>query len=222
MKFKKGADVYTVDDDKVGKIKMIVMTPQTQNVTHLVVEKGFLFKEDRVVPMEWIDYSSPDKVQLKAGYEDDDLVPFEERHYIPADEYDPTVHGNTEDKDTVVNMSPPTFYYYAPIGTWWSYSASPLSNKYITVKQKNVPDGALILETGANVVTYDGHHAGDVEQILTDPGTNRVTHFVISKGILLAEKKLIPAYWVMNTAEAQVDLSVNKRVLENLPEFAEA
>lgn len=222
MQFKKGVTVYTENDEKVGNIKMVVMTPSTQNVTHLVIEKGLFFKEDRVVPIEWIDYTSPDKVQLKAGYEEEDIVPFEERHYIPADEYDPAVHGSEDDDNVSVNVTPPTLYYYAPIGTWWSYTTSPMGNKYVTIKQKNVPSDALVLDTGTNVVTYDGHHVGDVEQILTDPATNRVTHFVISKGILLPEKKLIPAYWIINVTEDQVDLSVNKRILENLPEFAEA
>ena len=60
MQFKRGANVYTADGDRVGDVERVVLDPRSKEVTHIVVDKGFLFDDDRVVPLNLI-----------AGVEDD-------------------------------------------------------------------------------------------------------------------------------------------------------
>jgi uncharacterized protein YrrD len=63
---------------------------------------------------------------------------------------------------------------------------------------------------------------GDVEEVLTDPETNRVTHFVVAEGLLLKERKLVPANWVDSILESEVLLTVPAGVVKDLPEYREA
>jgi uncharacterized protein YrrD len=51
MELKEGATVKTNDGQKVGTIDRIVVDPATNEVTHIVIEKGFLFTEDRILPV---------------------------------------------------------------------------------------------------------------------------------------------------------------------------
>jgi sporulation protein YlmC with PRC-barrel domain len=39
----KGTDIYTADGEKVGSIDRVVLDLETREVTHVVVQKGFLF-----------------------------------------------------------------------------------------------------------------------------------------------------------------------------------
>lgn len=54
MQFKEGTDVFTIDGDKVGSIDRVVIDPRNNEVTHLVVRKGFFFPTDKVVPMDLV------------------------------------------------------------------------------------------------------------------------------------------------------------------------
>jgi hypothetical protein len=46
-----------------------------------------------------------------------------------------------------------------------------------------------------------------------------VTHFVVGKGFLLKEHKLVPAFWVTNVDNGKVYLSVEARVFDRLPDY---
>ena len=65
MQFVQGAGVYTADDQQVGHVDRVVIDPKTLEVTHIVVQKGFLFTEDKVVPLDLIAEANEDRVALR-------------------------------------------------------------------------------------------------------------------------------------------------------------
>jgi uncharacterized protein YrrD len=69
------------------------------------------------------------------------------------------------------------------------------------------------------VISHDGELVGNVELVITESQDNRVTHFVISEGFLLKERKLVPAVWVTKVAEDEIYLSVESGLFEHLPEY---
>jgi uncharacterized protein YrrD len=69
------------------------------------------------------------------------------------------------------------------------------------------------------VIGRDGKHIGDIERVFTDPLVDRATHLLISEGLFLKEKKLIPAMWITNILEDAVHLSVDSDCVESLPEY---
>ena len=72
---------------------------------------------------------------------------------------------------------------------------------------------------GVKVISKDGQKLGTLDRVLTDPKSDRVTHLVISSGLLIKKKKLIPVYWLDDVLEDQVHLSVGSRLFGCLIEF---
>jgi len=75
------------------------------------------------------------------------------------------------------------------------------------------------LRKGVKVISNDGQKIGILEHVITDPKNDNVTHLVISSGLLIKKRKLIPAYWLGDVLEDQVQLSVGSRLFGCLIDF---
>ncbi len=66
-----GAEVIC-PDGAVGQLEMLGVRPQSDEVTHLIVRRGFLFQRDLIVPAEWVAGVEADSnvIQLKAPLSD--------------------------------------------------------------------------------------------------------------------------------------------------------
>ena len=85
LKLGEAEDMFAADGKKLGQIDRFVLSPATNEVTHLVVKKGWLLPEDKVVPMSMVHSSHDDRVVLNEGVtEFDKLPPFEAKHYVEA------------------------------------------------------------------------------------------------------------------------------------------
>jgi uncharacterized protein YrrD len=85
--------------------------------------------------------------------------------------------------------------------------------------ETSIPEGRIAISEGASVISADDQHVGDVERVIADSEGNTVTHFVIGKGFLLKEHKLVPAFWVSNMDGDRLRLSVDARVFDRLPDY---
>jgi uncharacterized protein YrrD len=214
MQFKEGASVFTWDGEKVGSIDRVVLDPKTKEVTHVVVQKGFLFTTDKVVPVSLIGAATEDRVTLREDAGDLEALPdFEEKHYVPITEAE-------RRKVSPAGYIPP-LYWYPPAGlTWWGVPGYGYPIPPCVVRtERHIPEGTVALEEGAKVLSSDGEHVGDVEAVLTDPEQDRATHLLISQGLLLKEEKLVPTTWVSMVLEDEVHLVVGSRALDQLPEY---
>ena len=54
MEIKRNAKVTTADGKDVGRVDRVVIDPQSKEVSHLVIRQGFLFTEDKVVPIDLV------------------------------------------------------------------------------------------------------------------------------------------------------------------------
>lgn len=218
MQFKENARVYTAGGQDVGKIKRVVVDPKSKELTHLVVQKGFLFTDDKVIALDEIDTATEEKVVLKEGREDPDKFPdFEETHYVRADERRKPTNPDAED------LGPLAWYYPMPGGAWWStrmgtqpgYQPPP----YVRKTEVNIPEGTVPLEEGSKVFSIEGAHVGKVEKVYADEAEQRVTHLLVSKGLISKSQKLIPSMWVASVSEDAVRLSVDEQLIERLPDY---
>lgn len=210
MQFKQGAKVFTADGKHVGTIDRIVIEPETDEVTHLVVQKGFLFTKDKVIPMSLVGPATEDQVTLRENVDDLEKFPdFQESHFISAERGKMPVREPRQRIRTV--------YWYPPIGGFGGYASYTIP-PYV-IKTKNIPEGTVAITEGANVISKDGEHIGDIERIFTDPVENRATHLLISEGLFLKEQKLIPTRWLTRVFEHEVHLSVDAELVESLPEY---
>ena len=207
MLFKQGVDVFSSDNEKVGTLDRVVMDPKTKEVTHIIVREGFLFTEDKVVPMDLIGSVTDDRITLQGSKEHlDELPDYEETHYIP--------------RNAAVDDDMDTLYWNPPLDDMAGYGRYVFypQSQYLRRTEKNIPDGMVALAEGAKVLAEDGENVGNIETLITDPN-ERVTHLVISSGLLMKERKIIPSHWLSTVTEDEVHLSVDSHLLERLPEY---
>lgn len=213
MKLKKGEEVFNAEGEKIGTLERVVIDPQTRAVTHIVVEKGWLFSTNKVISMSEIDTEREDKLVVTSRREDPDEFPaFEESHYVNLDQ-------NDQPHTDVGSV-----FWYPPANlAWWRAGAAymgyypPIPN-YAVRTTHNIPEGMIALEEGAKVISKDEQHVGNIEQVIVDPEDNRATHFVIQGG-LFSKRKLLPVLWISHIDEKEIHLSVNSVLLERLPEY---
>jgi uncharacterized protein YrrD len=209
MHFEQGAQVFTADGERVGTIDRIVIEPDTREVTHLVIQKGFLFTKDKVIPISLVKSAVEDRVTLHENAGSLEEFPdFQESHYISTEVGHLPRHATRERIKTV--------YWYPPIGGIDGYVYNMQND---VVETKNIPEETVAIAEGANVISNDGEHVGEVERIFTDTPDERVTHLLISEGIFLKKKKLIPTRWVTNVFEHEIHISVDSDLVEQLPEY---
>ena len=211
MELDQGMSVYTADGRKVGTIDRVVIDPRTEKISHIVVRKGLLFVEDKVVPVDLLNEASADGVVLRPNVGNlDELPAFEETHYLPLYELD----NRPADPSALL-------YYYPPVGIASGNMGGFFTPEppYIVETERNVPQGYLVLKEGSRVISRDDKHVGNVERIFANSRDARVTHLLISQGLLLKERKLIPVYWVDHVYGDEVHLTVNSQLLDRLPAY---
>jgi len=226
MQFKQGAVVQTADGRTIGRLDRVVVDPRTKEVNYVVVRKGTLFTQDKVVPLTLVARADADEIVLRedAG-ELEDLPNFDERYYVPAEDNVGAPMGEPG--------FAPQLYAYPPVlggnlGTMGAGfgTAAPQQMGAMTVgpgvvehRERPIPDDNVALRAGARVIAADGDSLGRVEQVLTGSGTDEVSHFVVSEGLLFKDRKLIPISWVSQISEDEVHLAVDSRFVSKLEEY---
>lgn len=216
MKFKFGTDIVNHEDQKVAELYQVVIDPSSDEITHLVAKKGFLFPKDKVIPISLVMSSSEEQIKLY-GFEGDfeDLDDFVEVEYVKAER---------ERKRSMLyarGMNVPPLLAYPPAGHA-GFGYVPVINypeQPETELAKKIPDGTIDIPENARVIGLNGEHVGNVEEVVVDPTSDQVSHFVISKGVFFSEEKLIPISWVKGFDSDKLKLVVNEGIVENLPEY---
>ncbi len=198
-RFKIGADVYCADG-RCGKLVKVVLDPHTKRVTHLIVEKGYLQKKDRVIPVSAVAEVKDDRIILKTASEELKQFPEykEEDFLVPASDF-------AQDLD----------YTRAQILIWASLYGSPLEMTQPMIRQRvkrGVDPEQPVIGRGTKVFALDGP-VGEIDHVLVDKRTGEITHIVVRKGIL-PRYVVIPMKWVSNILDDGVYLKVDKKQLE--------
>jgi uncharacterized protein YrrD len=218
MRLAKGADVYSGDGEKLGVLDRVILDPNTKEVTHLVVSKGFLFTTNKIVAIDELDENAADSITLRSPKRDlKDFQDFEETHYVNLEQ----AENPTSDETPA-----PVSYWYPPLNmVWWRAGGTdnpvmyPGQPAYVARKTQNIPEGTVALEEGAKVVSADHKHIGNIKELIINAPENRVTHIVLNEGVLFKERKLVPVTWISEIDEGEIRLSVDSQVLDRLPAY---
>lgn len=218
MELKEGMSVYTRNGEEIGKINRFVLDPATNEVTHIVIQKGWLLPEDKVVSFQAIGSTDDDKIILNEDIGNfDELPPFEETHFVRVGEDDLT--GSNRTADSFTRYAPA--YYWYPLHPGIGYPAYGMGYPVLPPSRtkRNIPEDTVSIQEGTDVISSDGEHVGDVERLVVAPDSNQVTHLVISQGLLFKDRKLVPVHWLKLVEEEKVHLAVPTRLLERLPSY---
>jgi uncharacterized protein YrrD len=239
MQFKQNSTVRSASGETLGRVSHFVIDPRTNEITHLVVEKGFLFMEDRVIPIQSVATADGDVIQLAPGRgnEAEDFPLFESSYYVRPGEY-------STEPDLYPSQS--AYYYYPPVPGMGSWGAAPVvppvappgmqvgtpqpasamftdpaNDAGITSREasEELPEHSVAVKKGADIYSSDGQLVGQVDEVFTSAESNRVTHILMSQGLLVKNFKLLPIHWVGSMTADRVDLGTSARVIEDLPEY---
>jgi len=220
MQFDKGMNFVSSDGEKIGELGRVVINPQDGSVSHLIIQKGFLMLEEKVVPIDSVETTREKDLLLKIDKDHVDRLPdFIEADYVGLDELDRSRHGYQGEN------SPLPLYWYPMAGTgpmtWGGSNSNYVGYPYQVTFEQNIPEGTVALKEGADVVGSDGEQVGSVSRVVMSNKDERLTHLVVTKGLLNKESKLIPAHWITQVKEDSVELSVSSKLVDRLKEYQE-
>lgn len=64
---KEGAKVITRDGVHVGDVERVFTDAKSDKITHFSISQGMLFKEEKLVPANWVDTANEEDLQLAVG-----------------------------------------------------------------------------------------------------------------------------------------------------------
>jgi sporulation protein YlmC with PRC-barrel domain len=222
MQFDLDASVKTASGEDAGRVDRVVIDPATGNVSHLVVRKGLILTEDKVVPIDMVAEAHDGEVRLNAPAADLDELPlFEETHYVPVEEASEPGGGVGAE----LERQAPPFYWYPPVVGFRPLAyAGPIlygypGPGYIAETERNIPEGAVPVRQDSTVTDRSGGEIGRLERVFTDAATGRATHLVIAQGFINKTRRLIPVHWVRHVSDDSVQLAVSRHLIEGLEQF---
>lgn len=174
MRLDIGATVYSRDGDKIGTVDKVVMHPDSREVTHFVVQRGFLLTRDVVIAVNDVLAIDADGVRTNLGPHDIDRLP----------DFIYTEYASPDPDDS----------WTAPIsypagGIIWA-GRSPTAPPVPVAERRSVPDDTVTIHDGMEVECSDGK-IGTVDEVRIDAETGRVTHVVVSQGWLFPEQTVV-------------------------------
>lgn len=206
MRFIKGAGIFTAKGEKIGTLNRVVIDAKTRDVTDLVVDRGLL-NQEKVIPVGLVEAEKEEQIMLRETNQGvDEFLDYETTHYVPSDD---AHYENIE-----------ASYWYPPANFQTLKGGMPGRMPGQALRtETSIPEGRVAIAQGAQVISADEKHIGNVEQVVADSKSNTVTHFVVGKGFLLKEHKLVPAFWVTKVDEEKIYLSVESRLFDRLPDY---
>ena len=187
-------------DGREGKSTAVVVEPASKTITHVaVVEKSLLRGEERLVPIDKVEKTTRDTIHLSIPM---DVVlqmpPFTNTHYLEIE------YGESG---------------YAYASPYMMHSEMGLSAQphYVTVQDYLLPEGEAAIRRGMLVEARDGP-AGQVGELLIDPASRKISHFLLMKGHMWGKKEVaIPVTDIERGEEEVIFLKIDKARIEQLP-----
>jgi len=164
FEYTEGTPVISSDGNELGTVERLVVRPRDKEISHLVLSKGLLFPEERVVPASFVATASSAVVTLHQDVELDDLPLFEETHFLELD-------GDSARRSFPTAVAAPLIWAYPAVGsaipasTYSRYMASPQAMPEV---RRNTPDGTVSVQIGAPIRTSDDEEVGTVTRVTTN------------------------------------------------------
>jgi sporulation protein YlmC with PRC-barrel domain len=222
MHIELGRPVMSRDGKRIGTVDQLVLDPATREVQAIIVHRGLLLTEDRIVDRALIDAVAPDgTVWLSLDAEQAEQLPqFVETEFVrlTADEAAtlPYVWPSGGGLGTVPfvwgtpvsgpSVPEPRLAQFDPTGGTLPSSPPPVAKPVETAS--NLPAEAVRIDRGTAVVASDGTRLGKVEHVhLNEDG--EIVSLAVDPGLFGGESLHIPAAWIASVTEDEIRLAVD-------------
>lgn len=186
---------------RIGRSTHIILNPVTEEVTHVVVRETFNNHTERLVPVTDIQNSGANMIGLDCNETGlSQMEPFEEVEFMPT-----TI--------PIIDALTPSNGYA------WPYVVAEQERHLIKIVQRHIPPYERGLRRGSHVHASDGR-IGQVDELVVNPKTMRLTHLVLREGHLWGQKDvMIPVDEIDHIEENNIYLKIDKRTIAVLPTF---
>jgi sporulation protein YlmC with PRC-barrel domain len=193
-------------DGACGRSTAIIVNPVSQKITHLVVATPEMLHSEYLVPVNLIEYSQADRIQLSCQRVTlATMEPFHKIKFI-------SLH-DLEESDSPLAKIPE-----AQLSTAWLWPYITADGNYSTyVNVQQTPHNELAIHRGAHVEATDGR-IGKVDEFIINSKNDHITHLVLREGHLWGQKDvMVPVSEIDRVESDVVYLKLNKDAVENLP-----
>jgi len=205
-----GSTVLFDDGSKAGTVSKVIVDPNNDIMTDLVVKKGMLFTDERIVPLGCIDFNESGELYLdmdKDGFKQ--LGSFDDNQYTaPNPDY----------------TGPPGFDRRAgenyPYEVMVASLSQPIQGKPMgypggeAVGQKSNPMTRPSLGQGDPVLDVDGEQVGEIEELELDPDNGHPLRLVVREGMIFRKSWEVPSDYIAQLSNKGVILDIRKSDLE--------
>ncbi len=192
-----GAEV-SCTDGPCGTLSRVVADPVARVVTHLIVEPRRGHAPARLVPLD-LASSAAGAIRVNCtSAEFDRLDPAEETRFIA---------GSTDVPD----------YRPTDVVSWPYFGYRGARGDLVT--SDTIPLGEVEVRRGEQVHATDGH-IGQVEGLVIDPDSRRVTHVLLQEGHLWGRKDVTIPISAVTRIAARIDVSLSRQQIHDLPPVA--
>jgi osmotically-inducible protein OsmY/sporulation protein YlmC with PRC-barrel domain len=203
--FRIGAPVFALDG-RIGDLSKVVVDPHIRRVTHLVIHRGFLLTEDRVVPVELVERATPEGIFLHLTSQEVARQPLyrEERFVSPPSDWQPSPEYSATD----------VLFWGSPYGG----VAPPILPVVEHTIRHGIPERTIVLERSTEVRTRDGL-TGEIDHLLVDPAREELTHLVVRLANQPQQPVIVPFEWVEDLGDSYVLLKCTGDDLRQLQSY---
>jgi sporulation protein YlmC with PRC-barrel domain len=179
-------------DGRYGTLHKVVIDPYVRRVTHLVVRKGWLLSEDRVIPIERVETIELDGIYLDETSAKLDRYPrYREETFV-----EPLAGWEAMEPYAAAD----TLFWGAPfVGV-----APPVVPVIEHVVPVGIPEEEVVLRRSADVI-HHGQLIGSLDHLLVDPTNGAVTYFVV-KDDKTGRRGVVPVSWLREFIDGAIVL----------------
>jgi sporulation protein YlmC with PRC-barrel domain len=187
-----GAEVHSMEGP-YGRALSIILNPIEEKVTHLVVEENEFPQTQRLIPIELVQVTSPQQINLMCTADQlKKMETFLEEEFIHAD---------------------------PKVGSVFIWPYSVPATDLITLEYENMPVGEIAIRRGTHVCASDGW-IGRVDELMIDRKDRKITHLVLREGHLWGQKDIsIPVSQIDHMDQDTIYLKLSKKEVEALSEI---
>ncbi len=187
-------------DGPCGKLTRLIVDPETQAVTHLVIEPEHRGGRGRIVPIGLVDDTASEIKIRRTKAEFGELDPAEETDLLPGDGGYSLAEGPRVGSARFPGL----------------VMASLRPDRVGVATHDAIPRGEVDVRRGEPVYATDGE-IGKIQGLVIDPVSRHVTHVLLEEGHLWGRKEVaIPVGSVTRVGDI-IRLTIDKRQVEGLP-----
>lgn len=188
-------------DGPCGELTRLIVDPETQAVTHLVIDPKHRGGRGRLVPIDLVD-STVGRIKLRCTMaEFGKFDPAEEEDLLPSDPGAP-----------LYNPDMARFGGRQGLGM----ANLRLNDGAKTGTHDTVPLGEVDVRRGEPVFATDGE-IGKIQGLVIDPGSHHVTHVLLEEGHLWGRKEVAIPISSVTRVDDVIRLTIDKRQVQDLP-----